>query len=187
MNNRYEVRLAGTGGQGLIFAGIMLAEAAGVYGGFQVCQSQVYGIVSRGGSSRSELVISREEIDFPRVEKADLLVALSQDAFDRFAGEMKPGGTLVVDSDLVKADLPAGAEGIKTIALPLTRVALEKAGSDLFANVVTLGVISALSEFFRFEDLEKALGKRGTSRKEANLKALAEGRELGRNLAAAKA
>jgi 2-oxoglutarate ferredoxin oxidoreductase subunit gamma len=186
LNGRYEVRLAGTGGQGLIFAGIILAEAAGVYGGLHVCSSQAYGIVSRGGESRSELVISEEEIDFPAVEKADLLVAFSQDAFDRFAGETKTGGIIVVDSNLVKVDLPAELETINTIALPLARVALEKAGSELFANVVTLGVISVVSEVFRFGHIEKALGQRGATRRDANLKALAEGRELGRNLAAAK-
>lgn len=173
MIERYEVCLAGSGGQGLIFAGIVLAEAAGIYGGRQVCQSQVYGIVSRGGQSRSELVISDSEIDFPEVERQDLLVALSQEAYDRFSRRMKPGGAILIDPDLVRAgSLP----DVRTLALPLARLALESAGSKLSANVVALGAVSALTALFPVEDLQQVLRGKGGARMENNLQALEIGR-----------
>lgn len=174
MTGRYEVRLAGTGGQGLIFAGVVLAEAAGVYGGLHVAQSQVYGIVSRGGASRSEVVVSNEEIDFPEIERQDMLVALSQHAFNAFARDMKPGGVVLVDPDLVKvpADYP-----YEVYAIPVTRIAAERVGTDLVANVVVLGALSVLTDVFKFEDLKKVLEKRGSSESsQRNLKALEEGR-----------
>lgn len=180
MTGRYEIRLAGTGGQGLIFAGIILAEAAGVFGGLHVAQSQVYGIVSRGGESRSEVVVSGEEIDFPEVERQDMLVALSQRAFNAFSGNMKPGGAVIVDPDLVKvpADYP-----YEVYAIPVTRVAAERVGTELVANVVVLGALSVLTRVFEFEDLRKALQKRGSHESsQRNLRALEEGRAAAASL-----
>jgi 2-oxoglutarate ferredoxin oxidoreductase subunit gamma len=88
---RYEVRLAGEGGQGLILAGVILAEAAAATEGTYVAQTQSYGPEARGGASRSEVVISDHEIDYPRVVEADLLLAMSQEAYDRFGAELKQG------------------------------------------------------------------------------------------------
>ncbi len=81
---RYEIRLSGTGGQGLIFAGIILAEAAGIHDGKYVCQTQSYGPEARGGASKAEVVISDREIDYPEAIKPDLLLAMSQKSCDAY-------------------------------------------------------------------------------------------------------
>src|SRR5512136_882491 len=98
---RTEVRMAGEGGQGMILAGIILAEAAGIYGGKNVVQTQSYGPEARGGASKSEVVISDGEIDHPEVLEADIVVTLSQEAYDKYAASLKPGGLLIVDDEKV--------------------------------------------------------------------------------------
>src|SRR5512141_2209504 len=102
MADRSEIRLAGEGGQGMILAGIILAEAAAIYDGKQATQTQSYGPEARGGASRSEVVISDVEIDHPEVLSADVVVALSQEAYKKFAKSVRPGGLLIVDEDKVQ-------------------------------------------------------------------------------------
>src|SRR3989304_835524 len=99
-NHRFEIRISGSGGQGVILAGIILAEAA-TLDKKHVAQSQSYGPEARGGSSMSEVIISDEEIDFPRASKLDILVALTQEALGQNLPDLKTDGLLVVDSDLV--------------------------------------------------------------------------------------
>ena len=97
MAKRYEICLSGSGGQGLILAGIILAEAAGVYEGKHVAQSQSYGPEARGGASKAEVIISDGEIDYPMATRLDLLLAMNQKSSDSFYFDLKPEGTLVVD------------------------------------------------------------------------------------------
>ena len=111
MDKRTEIRLAGEGGQGMILAGIILAEAAAIYDGKKAVQTQSYGPEARGGASRSEVVISDGEIDHPEVLSADVVVALSQAAYNKFAKTVHPDGLLIVDEDQVKT--PADFNGIK--------------------------------------------------------------------------
>ncbi|MGD0753404.1 MAG: 2-oxoacid:acceptor oxidoreductase family protein, partial [Anaerolineales bacterium] len=98
---RTEIRLAGEGGQGMILAGIILAEAAAIYDGKMAVQTQSYGPEARGGASKSEVVIAAGEIDHPEVLSADVVVTLSQEAFDKYADSVKPGGLLIVDDEVV--------------------------------------------------------------------------------------
>ncbi len=84
MQNRYEIRLAGSGGQGLILAGVILAEAAGLYDGKFVCQTQSYGPAARGGASMAEVVISDSEIDYPKAVHPDVLLAMNQKSLDTY-------------------------------------------------------------------------------------------------------
>ncbi|RLC89501.1 MAG: 2-oxoacid:ferredoxin oxidoreductase subunit gamma, partial [Chloroflexi bacterium] len=100
MVRRYEVRLAGTGGQGAILAGILLAEAA-VRDGKNVVQTQSYGPEARGGASRAEVVISDGEIHYPKVLQADITLCMSQEACDRYGKRMRRGGLLILDADHV--------------------------------------------------------------------------------------
>ncbi|MFL7791064.1 MAG: 2-oxoacid:acceptor oxidoreductase family protein, partial [Anaerolineae bacterium] len=93
MSKRHEIRLAGTGGQGIILAGVLLAEAA-VRDGMNVVQTQSYGPEARGGASRSEVIISDEEIDYPKVIEADMMLCLSQEACDRYSGRLRKNGML---------------------------------------------------------------------------------------------
>src|SRR5665647_501001 len=96
-----QIVLTGTGGQGLILAGIILAEAA-VLDGKQAIQTQSYGPEARGGASRAEVIISDEPIDYPKVQKADTLLAMSQEAFNKYGGSIGAEGILVVDTTFVR-------------------------------------------------------------------------------------
>src|SRR5512139_2207985 len=120
MAKRTEIRLAGEGGQGMILAGIILAEAAAIYDGKQATQTQSYGPEARGGASRSEVVISDGEIDHPEVLSPDVVLALSQEAYRKFAGTVNPNGLLVVDEDRVQTD-----ENFRGIRIPVVRIAQE--------------------------------------------------------------
>jgi 2-oxoglutarate ferredoxin oxidoreductase subunit gamma len=141
MSFRYEIRLSGEGGQGLVLAGKILAEAAAIYEGMNATQSQSYGPEARGGASRSEVILSDEDIDFPKALKLDLLLALTQEACDRYVKDLKPAGILLVDSDAVKS-IPDGT--FKVYSIPLIQSAREKVGREVVANIVALGVITRL-------------------------------------------
>ena len=172
MAPRTEIRLAGEGGQGMILAGIILAEAASIYDGRQAVQTQSYGPEARGGASKSEVVIAAGEIDHPEVLAADALVALSQEAFTKYAPGLKPGGLLIVDSDKVRG-APASA-----IQVPVERLALETTGKAITANTVALGLLVGLTGVVSRQALEKAVtarAPRGTE--ELNRKALEAGFE----------
>jgi 2-oxoglutarate ferredoxin oxidoreductase subunit gamma len=152
---RYEIRLSGTGGQGLIFAGVILAEAAGLHDGKYVCQTQSYGPEARGGASKSEVVISDTEIDYPMAIKPDLLLAMSQKACDSYFFDLKPSGMLIVDSTLVR-QLPT----TRAVAIPFTRMAREKLGKELGANIIALGALATLSGAVSLSSLEAAVMSR---------------------------
>jgi 2-oxoglutarate ferredoxin oxidoreductase subunit gamma len=170
MSPRFEIRLAGSGGQGLILAGIILAEAAGIYDGKFVCQSQSYGPAARGGASKAEVVISDEEIDYPKVIQPDVLLAMNQKSLDTYLADLKPEGLLLVDATLVP-EIPDH----QAIAIPFTRIAREL-GKEMVANIVALGALATLSGAVTLKSLETAVLARvppGTA--ELNKKALAAG------------
>ncbi len=152
---RYEIRLSGSGGQGLIFAGIVLAEAAGIYDGKFVCQTQSYGPESRGGASKAEVVISDEEIDYPKSVKPDLLLAMNQKSCDSYFFDLKPKGILVVDSTFVH-QIPT----TRATTIPFTQLAREKLGKEIGANIIALGAIAVLSGIVSLKSLEAALMNR---------------------------
>ena len=139
MMDRYEMRLSGTGGQGLVLAGIILAEAAGIYEGKHVVQTVSYGPAARGGTSRADVVISDGEIDYPKAMGLDLLLAMTQMACDESAGDLKPSGILVVDSQLVTE-----VNSLRAVKIPFTQIAREKCGREQMANIVALGALSRL-------------------------------------------
>src|SRR5512138_1966714 len=96
-DDRYEIRLAGEGGQGLILAGIILGEAAAIYDGKKAIQTQSYGPEARGGASKSEVIVSTSDIDYPKVTSADALVVMSQEACDKYAADLQREGLMIVD------------------------------------------------------------------------------------------
>jgi len=98
--DRFEIRLSGAGGQGMILAGIIIAEAALYEEGLNVTQTQSYGPESRGGASRAEVVLSNEIIDFPKVIKPDILVSLTQEAYDKYNEDVKNEGIIIVDDSI---------------------------------------------------------------------------------------
>jgi 2-oxoglutarate ferredoxin oxidoreductase subunit gamma len=174
MGERIEIRLAGSGGQGLILAGLILAEAAVIHDGKNACQTQSYGPEARGGASKSEVVIDTEEIDYPKVINADVLLALSQEACDTYYHDLKRDGLLIVDSVHVK-HVPTS----KAYRLPITQVAEETTGRRITANMVGLGLLAGLTGVVSREALEAAvLARAPAGTAEINLKALAAGYRL---------
>ncbi len=170
-SNRIEVRLAGEGGQGMILAGVILAEAAAIYDGKFVVQTQTYGPEARGGSSKAEVIISDEEIDHPEVINADILVAMSQEACDKYASNLKKDGLLIVDSEKVRR-IPL----TNAVKAPITHLAIEATGKPITANVVSLGMLVGLTKLVSRDAINKAIiarAPRGTE--ELNQKALERG------------
>jgi len=173
---RYEIRLSGSGGQGLILIGIILAEAMGLYEGLHVVQTQSYGPEARGGSSKSEVVVSDEEIDYPKPQKVDLLLAMNQASCDLYFRDLKEDGMLVVDTTFVRQ-----VPNPRAVRVPMTKLAKEVLGRDIVANIVALGVLSEVTDLVKVESLEAALLRRvpkGTE--DINRKALHLGREEAR-------
>ncbi len=151
-HERYEIRFSGSGGQGLITAAVVFAEAVGVYDGKYVCQTQSYGPEARGGKSKAEVVISSKPIDYPKALELDLLLAMNQAACDAYYYDLVPDGILIVDSDLVEQQPTS-----RIIAIPFTRIAKEEIGRELVANMVALGAVGLLSGQADLDNLEKAL------------------------------
>ncbi|HSR12457.1 MAG TPA: 2-oxoacid:acceptor oxidoreductase family protein [Thermodesulfobacteriota bacterium] len=174
-----EVRLSGSGGQGMILAGIILAEAAGIYDGKQVVQTQSYGVEARGGASRAEVIISDEEIVFPEITRPDILLAMNQASADKYVDSLKEDGVLIVDSTQVKKTAPAKS---RVHEVPITELA-RKAGNTIVANMVALGVLIGLTGVASESSLRRAVFARvpkGTE--ELNGKALDLGLEGARAL-----
>jgi 2-oxoglutarate ferredoxin oxidoreductase subunit gamma len=171
LEGRYEIRLAGEGGQGMILAGVILAEAAAVYDGLNAVQTQSYGPEARGGASRSEVVIAQGDIDYPEVTQADLLLCMSQEACDRYYDQVKDEGLIVVDSDNVSR-VPSH----RALSVPISAIAEQATGRRITASIAALGLISGLTNLVSQQALAKAVSDRvpaGTE--EVNLKALAAG------------
>ena len=168
---RFEIRLAGEGGQGMILAGIVLAEAAAIYDGKNAIQTQSYGPEARGGASKAEVIIADKEIDFPEVILADVLVAMSQEACDKYAPNLSKDGYLIIDEDKVGRVTTA-----RVIRLPITRLAQQTTGKSITANVVALGALVGLTGIVTREAVEKAVAARAPKGTEAlNRTALAAG------------
>ena len=165
---RYEISLSGSGGQGLIFAGTILAQAIGIFDGKNVTQTQSYGPEARGGASRSDIVVSAGVIYYPKTIKLDLLLALTQEACDTYYLKLKDDGILVIDSNSVTQ--PPARE---FKAFPFTRAAKDSLGTEIFANIIALGTLAALTKVVSKNALIQAVKNRapkGTL--ESNLKAL---------------
>lgn len=166
--------LTGTGGQGLILAAIMLAEA-GIGADKNVAQSQSYGPEARGGACRAEVIIGNEEIHYPKVENPDFVLTLSQEAYKKYGLFLNEDAVLIVDNSYVPEVKPRK----NLYSFPITRTARNEFGSEQSANVVALGVVVALSGVVSLENVQQAVRQRapkGTV--DRNLKAL----ELGWNL-----
>jgi 2-oxoglutarate ferredoxin oxidoreductase subunit gamma len=152
MGKRYEIRLSGSGGQGIILSGIILAEALGLYGGKSVAQTQSYGPEARGGASRAEVIVSDEEIDYPKGIKLDLLLAMNQKSCDEYYRDLKDDGVLIVDSTFV-TQVPTS----KAIRIPFTKIAREKFHKEIVANIISLGAITEFMDIISPKAMEAAV------------------------------
>lgn len=167
-----ELRLSGSGGQGLILAGIILAEAA-LLDGKNVVQSQSYGPEARGGASKAEVIISEDEINYPKVKDCDILLALTQVACDKYIDSLKEGGSLIIDSSV---ENKPKREDVNMYCVPILETAKKKLRNPMVANIVALGSIYELTNIVRKESLDKAVLNRVPNGTESlNRKALEEG------------
>ena len=172
---RKEFRLSGSGGQGLISAGIILARAA-VIEGYKVTQTQSYGPEARGGSSRADVIISNNEIYFPEAQNFDYLIALTQESCDKYIYDLREEGVMLVDANYVK-NLSMTVNNL--IEIDFSDITLEKLGSILPMNIVTLSCITRVSGLISDASLEKAIKDTlKPSLHEINLKAMKLGFEL---------
>ncbi len=169
-----QIRLSGAGGQGLITAGVILAEAA-LLDGKNVVQTQSYGPEARLGASKSEVIISQKKIAYPQVTRPDLLLCLSQDAYEKYFSQTNPDTLIILDSSQIEC--PETSERL-VYRLPITEVAV-KVGSKVVANVVALGAMNALVGLVTPQSLREAVLKRVPARFRAlNEQALQAGEEL---------
>lgn len=173
--SKMELRLAGSGGQGVILASVILAEAA-VQSGKYTAQSQSYGPEARGGACKAETLISDDPIGFTKVQQPTFLMALTQKALDTYTRALPENCLVLVDEGLT---VPENLNGHRVLRLPILRTAKETVGRAQTANVLAVGCINALLGITDMETLKKAASlhiPRGTE--EINLKALAEGVKL---------
>ena len=170
-----QVRICGFGGQGVVLAGVILGEAA-VLDGKWAAGASSYGAQARGGYARSDLVISDRPIVYPRVMEADLLVAMAQDAYDRYSEELAQGALVIYEKGLVS---PREMEAVRQVSIPATGLAIKELDSRQAANMVMLGALVALSGVVSMEALLRVIGERSGSFKEVNIKAAQLGFRLG--------
>ncbi|MHC6180234.1 2-oxoacid:acceptor oxidoreductase family protein [Clostridium sp. JNZ X4-2] len=183
MNNQLELRLTGSGGQGLILGGVILAEAA-IMEGKNVIQSQSYGPEARGGSSKAEVIISDEEIDFPKVLRTNLLLTLTQKSCNKYIGSLGKDGILLIDSSVI---VPSTNKAERVIKVPILETANKVIGKSMVANIIAIGAINGILHIASKEFLETAVLNRvpkGTE--ELNKRALEAGYKLVENCDALK-
>lgn len=163
-----ELRFSGSGGQGVITAAIIYAEA-GVNEGKEAVQSQSYGPEARGGASKAEVILSDHKIYHPHITSPDVVLAMTQKAADKYYGDLKENGLLVIDEDLV----PNVPDFPNVVKIPITKIAAEEVGGTLYANMVALGAVTRLTDFLSFESVKNAVENRVPKHSiEANTKAL---------------
>ncbi len=151
---RYRFLFSGSGGQGIITAAILLAKAAVIYEGLNAVQSQSYGAEARGGLSRSDVIISEEEIYFPKVNQPNILICLTQRAYNTFYRSIRPGGILIIDDFLVKQEVSADAI---TYALPLYISIKNELNTTLGLNICMLGAVVGIVDVVKAQCVEKTI------------------------------
>ncbi|HXK04561.1 MAG TPA: 2-oxoacid:acceptor oxidoreductase family protein [Verrucomicrobiae bacterium] len=149
-----EIRIAGFGGQGVILAASVIGKAAAIFEGGFATMTQSFGPEARGGSSSAQVILSRDPILYPYVTRPDVLVVMSQEAYTRFSPQLKPGGILITEQDLVRVDhVP---ENIQVYGVPATRLA-EELGRKVVLNIVMVGFFGAVTNLLDADALRKAV------------------------------
>ena len=177
---RVEVRFAGFGGQGIIKSGIILAAAACIHSGKNAVQTQSYGPESRGGACKSEVVISEEGIDFPKVVEPDVLVVMSQHAYNEYAEDIKSDGIVIMDPNMIPQEKKL--RGVNVFRVPATKIA-EELGRRVVANIVMLGAFVAITNLLDEKAVKESVKEnipKGTE--ELNLTAFEKGYEYGKSI-----
>ena len=146
--------LSGSGGQGVITAAIILGEAAAIYEGLNAVQTQSYGPEARGGATRSDVIISEEPIHYPKVVNPHFLVCLTQQAYNKYSGLIRPGGLLLVDSHYIKHATKVDAQYIE---LPMFETVMKKIGKPIVFNICMLGAFIGLAGLVKAASILKVL------------------------------
>ena len=176
---RYGIQLVGKGGQGLQLLGMVLADAL-AQAGKNVVVTQKYGAQQRGGTSAANLVISDSEIDFPLVTSPDILLTLTQEGFDEYAGKVTRHHTIIIDSGNVQ--VPDEMQDVHILSVPIEDMAVEATGNKQAMNMISLGIITKLSGLLPSSRVEEALTRRSPARFLAtNLKAFEKGFSLAKS------
>ena len=174
MNKRWEVRFGGFGGQGIVLSSVVLGLAA-VYDEKYASQRASYGSEARGGRCKSEVIISEVEISYPIIDNLEILVVMSQQAFDSYIVELKPGGTLIVDSGLV--DNPDKRGDVEVVKVPAAKIA-DSLGNRIVANMILLGALQAKTGIVNLDSLKRSISESVPERYiELNLRAVDMGRK----------
>jgi 2-oxoglutarate ferredoxin oxidoreductase subunit gamma len=178
-----EIRISGSGGQGILSTGQMLGEAIAVGDGMIVAQSQSYGPEARGGATRCDIIVSNREIWFPECHELDILLAFTAEAYEKYAGAVKAGGVILVDADATRLTLGVGT----TLRVPFLSSARERFGREIVANIVALGFLSTWGRIVSQASLKEVVENRYRSTRvlDLNMSALEEGFRMGREFARA--
>ncbi|MFQ5868881.1 MAG: 2-oxoacid:acceptor oxidoreductase family protein [Candidatus Zixiibacteriota bacterium] len=169
------IRFSGFGGQGIVLAGVIYGEAA-VADGLNAVQTQSYGSASRGGASKCDLIISKEKIYELESSQIDVLISMSQDAYETYIKQLKRGGVLIIDKDLVRAK----AEKVQVHEISATDIAFKEFGQKIMGNMVIVGYLAALLGIVSKESLRKSIRRHLPEKLvEDNFRALEEGHNLG--------
>lgn len=175
-----ELRITGFGGQGVIRFGYLLGKAASIYDGKQATMTQSFGPEARGSACSSQVVISDDRVLYPYVTVPHVVVAMSQEGFAKHGENIKEGGTLIIDDDLVKPERTK--KGVRVFAIPSTRFA-EEIGAKIVANIVMFGFFTAVTDLIRAESAKKAIESSFREKLiDLNLKAFDTGYQYGKDL-----
>ena len=171
---RKEVKMAGFGGQGVVLMGMILAEAAGYYEDLEIAQTQSYGPEARGGACRAEVVLSDEVIDYTKTLNADVFVAMSQPALERYLPEIDPNRAEVFVDDTLVTKIPKEVKHLHRVSA--TRLAEERCGNRMVANIIMLGAVVKKTGLISIDSLRSAILERLPPKlREVNLKAFETG------------
>ena len=151
---RCRIIFSGSGGQGVITASIILAEAAVLHDGLNAVQAQAYGPEARGGATRADVIIDEGEIRFPKVNQPNVLVCLTQEAYNKFSGIIRPGGLLLIDSHFVKPQRKIDA---RQVPLAMYDAVMEEIGKPIVFNICMLGAMLELTRIVQPESIMKVL------------------------------
>ena len=175
-----EIRIAGFGGQGVILAAAVIGKAGAIFEGGYATMTQSFGPEARGGSSSAQVILSEEPILYPYVTQPDVLVVMSQEAYTRFAPQLKPGGILITERDLVRVDqIP---QGVRAYGVHATRLA-EELGRKVVLNIVMVGFFGAVTSLVDADALRKAVADSvPPALEKLNLQAFDKGLEYGSQL-----
>ncbi len=179
---RCRLVFSGSGGQGVITAAIILAEAAVLHENLTAVQTQAYGAAARGGATRSDVIVSDQVINYPKVIQPNVLVCLTQEAYNKYAPIIRPGGLLITDTRYVTLQRKVDAVQHE---LPMYQTVMEKIGKPIVLNICMLGAVIGLTDLVKPESIMKVLESRiPAGFLEMNREALLVGANLGRPVSA---